>query len=491
MAKPVASYNPLYPNAKDPLNTQQERTTATNQLIARAADYNQHDEMLRALECYLGIHPVSWQTGDDTVNDRLVRIGGTAGCWEAGTICGYDTIDPSGWYIDKTGFIGTWIDPTGVPGVGPAAPNGPQPTGIAWPGPGGPPPNGVQPNPPLPGNPNPGNPGNPPGDVNPYNPPPFPGGPFGPAAPGGGQRPWNPPFNPGGAPLRPLEWTTQDYLRFLNWKVDTNMLRHEWANASNINFWDRNYASLFPSVTDTIELIDGWPNARPLPSVEGQATMFDWMLPANGLVQQMSRAMGIQWFPGTIQAGGLEIDFDTSSTPINGGNGSTPASSVVFLLAPTAHATTSSTNIADMRTEPGDVSIITGGMATGGAHNILLTTAIPFPLRGMTILVGVFTSRLQISVQGDNTTRVVENLIDGGGGVFTPTFIATDGVNNEPAATLVVLSGGLAAGTPLQYNGGSLGTGEWQISGSTYITFGADSITLVQHSGLADADAIT
>jgi hypothetical protein len=475
MARPQASYDPLFPNAKDPRNTQLERTTADNNLIARAADANRVDEILQVLMTYLGTHPFNWAEGDDTVNDRIVRIGGTAACFGKGTICNYATpttgIDPiGGGFVATTGeyFDGGWIGRNGIfgapgiPGTAVLPPFAPIPpiipqTGVAvpWPNPGG------------------GNPGAGPRGLNPVIP--------------------QFPIGPDELPqlTNPWEWFAEFGLKYWDFVRRANAFR--WATQSSENILVQ------PSVWDEIlalfrELagyIDGWPSSRTDPSDlnPGRASIFDVLFPVAGITRQLTHALGIEWYAGTISADGANIGFDTGTDLLNTGHENTDVTKIALIVSNLDDTSLRNTNVDAIETDPGGVDKVGQGLQTAGAYRLSLTSAVPSDNRPAgsdpaSVMVGVYTERPQVSVAGDNTTWVVENLA--GGPSFTPAFVPIDSdLNTEPVATVTVLTGGLATGTPLQFSAAALASGEWGISGSTITTFAADGISAIQFMGLA------
>ncbi len=478
MANPTTTYESGFPDIVYPGNTREERSLQENVLLQRARDYNIHDEEIKALQSYVGTAPnAGWQVGDTTLTDRVTSIGGTGSCPEGGTFCDYfgsSGIDPQATgYIAMTGtwFGDPWISPTGVFGD----PNSPGVPGL----PGQPPP------PPV---------------VAPPQPVPWPrpgvedthgGGPKAPQFPGDGDGFDGRDFFPPGEPVEP-EWAVLNHMLFQNFISEGLSYRINTLSSENILLQPLPYTELLPNFKDVIEMWDEYPTSRTKPSVADRAGIIDLLWPLAGMTWQMAKAMGLQWYKGTISADGLEIQFDTGSDTLNTGTKGTSANEIAWIGSNFNHSSLTNSNILQFRTDPGDVNVTAQGLQAAGVYHLLLSVAIPADNRPggsapAEVMVGVFTGRPCLAMQGDATTWAVENLAVAAD-TATAGFQSVDSdINGAGVEMMTVVAGAIGAGVVLKDSGGSApNSGEYQVVGLTRNFNAADAITEVQRMALAE-----
>lgn len=363
MSKPKTTYTSNFPDSPYPGNTRQERSLQDSVLAQRARDYNIHDEEIKALQNYVGPHPESgWTQGDDTVNERIVRLGGTGACSEEGDICNYDAIDPSGFMVQNTGILIThWTNPTGIPWEPPVppVPDGAPP----WPGPGGPPPPG----------PGPGG-GGPNGDpVGPTDPYPAPTAPWNPDSPT--TQPFGPWTDPTPGTDGGLEWNKLDFLQWVIWKLDTSMLMHEWQSGETINVQPRTYTDYMEPMRLLVELLEGWPTSRVNPATltPPRISLFDLLLPMSGVLNFILGRLGISVAKGTIS--GDTIIF-TPAGNINGLTAGATAKEVASWISTNSHASHDASHLIDVRVSPGGGTIVGGEVQGTAIYELLLDNTI-------------------------------------------------------------------------------------------------------------------
>jgi hypothetical protein len=218
-------------------------------------------------------------------------------------------------------------------------------------------------------------------------------------------------------------------------------------------------------------------------------SIFDVLAPMAGIVRQLTHALGIEWVDGTVSSDGSKIDFNTGANNFNTGSAAADPQKLALIWANLDHPSLQSTAIIDIETGAG-ATVVGQGLQAAGAYRLDMSPVIPpdnrpAGIEPVSVKVGIFASRPQYSTGGDDTQWVTENLT--GAGSFTASFSpALSDVNGDPVATVTVLGGGLGVGTPLQYSGGVLASGEWGISGTTISTFGADGITDIQLHALGE-----
>ncbi|MHA2066479.1 MAG: hypothetical protein ACXABY_19075, partial [Candidatus Thorarchaeota archaeon] len=296
MASPTTTYTSGFPDIVWPGNLKQERSLQQNVLLQRARDYNILDREVCQTQAYIGLHPIQgWAPGDDTLNDRLVKLGGTGSCPEDGEFCNYFGIaglDPQATgYVQTTGtWFGTdWISPTGVFGD----PNNP-----GLPG--------------LPGNPPPP-PKNPLSPMEPWQKPGIDpdkngGGDAAPKFPGDGDGFDGRDFFPPGEPVEP-EWAVKNHMLYQNFISEALAFRINTLSSENILLQPLSYSELLPFFTRLIETWDEFPSARTKPSQMDRAALLDVLLPLVGRILQVTDLIGIQWAKGTIADDGTYITY--------------------------------------------------------------------------------------------------------------------------------------------------------------------------------------
>jgi len=398
-----------------------------------------------------------------TLIDRLIRIAGTASCWEGGTICDYahpDGVDPSGFVISKTGDIVSWVDPTGVPSTPDTAPI-PTIGAAPWPGPGG---SGV-----------------------PVNPVPIPGGGRGaPAFPGGpfdGGIEWTPPpgllGGPAYNPSFPDSYSTHDFLRWAVWAIGTNMIRHQWNSAETINFQPAPYADLRNIWKTVVDLFNGWPNARTNPSTAEVASIFDVVLPLVTLAEFALDTFNIK--VAVVTADGSTLTSFATASGFNGGK-STGTVPPITVLSDRNDGLGLRSQITRVETDPGGVDI--SGTLSGVANHRIVWGGGNEPLVNTQLIIVYGGSGLpNFITDGSRDTQKVETTTVVGAS-STLSDIPADGANNEPL--LVVHGIGSGVSLVLKYTSGTAGTGEFSISGAVVSTFAGDGFSEIVSSYTVD-----
>src|SRR3990167_1174935 len=364
MSKPKTTYTSQFPDKVYVPTLAQERSGQEGVHIQTALSQNNEPKIeIAALQGYVGPHPtVGWEIGDDTINERIVRLCGTGACAEEGDICNYDSIDPSGFIVQNTGILEThWVNPTGIAWTPPVPP---VPAGAPpWPGPGGPPP----PGPGLGGG---GPDGDPVGPTDPYPPPTAPWRPDSPST-----QPFGPWTNPTPGTDGGLEWNKLDFIQWILWKLDTSMLRHEWQSGETINIGPRTYTDYPEPITRLVELLESWPTSRVNPSALNppRISLFDLLLPLSGIANFILGILGISVAVGTIS--GSTVIFTTPGN-ISGGTAGATAAEIGAILSNSSHASFNTSNITDVRVSPAGPTIVGGGVAGPAIYEILFSGAL-------------------------------------------------------------------------------------------------------------------
>ncbi len=430
MAEPTTNYEAGYPDFIDELLLVFEQSQANDRDKVLARFHNAQEKKIQALMEYLGVHPFQgWDpanpaagpTTSQTINERIINIGGTGSCLEQGVICNYlgsNGIDPTGLVLTMVNDLpefknpGTGWIPTNPPNPYPSCPPFPEEPPYPTPTPTGFP--------------------TPPG----YNPDTY---------------PW--PI-PGFDPDTGFEYPMGPWMQFITWAVGSLFAAYQARNISNINFgpagipfsklpqvWQKllTLPKVFPNTTVNMPAGAGTPFNNPLTT--DRASLLDSWDVTLSMLEKLRDAFGIEY---TVIFGNgsdaLTVQFDHR---FNAGEFGADHSKVFTVISPDGDFEVKQVELSTVKQE---------GWANPGFYNVVFTTSVPFNAR----LVLVYQRVQQIATLGSPTSWREE--IISGGPTFVTTDIPADGKAARPVLTVWARTAPGVAWVPLEYNGGTTAT---------------------------------